>query len=119
MFETREYPAKVVEVVDGDTVDFSVDVGFSISVKERFRLLGINAPEKKLQTRQAGEAAMCHLILLLVDACDAKGFVRIRTHKNKVDKYGRYLVVILFPDGTSLNDRMVSDGHAVPYMVEG
>jgi micrococcal nuclease len=119
MFEVREYPATVVRVIDGDTVDLTVDVGFSFATKERFRLLGINTPERKQETRQAGDAAMQHLNELLAEAADAKGRVMIRTHKNKVDKYGRYLVVILFQDGTSLNDRMVSDGHAVPYMVEG
>jgi micrococcal nuclease len=111
------YPAKLVRVVDGDTVVMTVDLGFSVSVEVEFRLFGINAPETKGATKAAGLAAKDHLIDLM-----SRGRCVITSVKPpRQDKYGRWLahVAIELPDGTSflVSDRMVSDGHAVTYVV--
>lgn len=103
----------VLKVVDGDTVDVRIDHGFKISSEHRFRLLAINAPEMKGESRDAGAAAKAHL-LNLVEATGPT--FTIRTVKDSKDKYGRYLATLIgFADGdpVSLNDRMVRDGHAV------
>ena len=63
-FEYR-YRATLRRVIDGDTVDCDVDLGFEIIAVERFRLLGINAPEKRKPTYDAGIAAKQHLESLL------------------------------------------------------
>ena len=107
-----EYQMQIVKVVDGDTVDSIVDRRMSVSVKERFRLYGINAPEtrgSKLtpEQRAAGKAATQHLKDLL-----SAGPVTGRTLKDRKGKYGRYLVE-LFVGDRNLNQQMIEDGHAV------
>lgn len=114
------YKAIITEVVDGDTVTARVDLGFSIERTDRFRLYGINAPEMKLDTKTAGEASKARLIELLLNK-----EVFIYTHKDKREKYGRYLATIFIPDASgqyqsdidSVNAIMVKEGHAKPYMV--
>ena len=125
------YQAKLIEVVDGDTVDLLIDLGFGVHVKERCRLYGIDAPE---MPTEAGKAAKAHLESLL-GAATGELFVATRKMtrkpKEKTDKYGRYLAVLY--DGisgmeedqanaaeqkssnmfwNSINRRMVELGHA-------
>jgi micrococcal nuclease len=99
------YKAKVVRVVDGDTVYLEVDLGFHIKVTESFRLLEINAPE--LRTAD-GPPAREHLSALL----DSK---ELTISTQKADSFGRWLCEIVLPDGTNVNQKMISDGFAVPY----
>jgi len=125
------YQATVVRVVDGDTVyleltkDFFHDIDFGFYVKETivskkstvldFRLKGINTPEIRGATREAGLAAKAELERLL-----SLGQIKATTYRP--DKYGRWLAIleVLLPDGTILNvnDDLVRRGFAVPYMVE-
>ena len=103
-----EYRASVLRVVDGDTVDVRVDLGFDVRMDMRLRLLGINAPERYTER---GPAATAHLLGMLA----AAGLtVTVRTEKDRKEKYGRYLATLLLPDGTNVNERMLADGHAVP-----
>lgn len=102
-----DYAATVLRVVDADTVDLEVDLGFSTSVKTRFRLFGINAYELRTP---AGKAAKVRAQELL--PVGAK--VEVNTIKDKKDKYGRYLVVIYRGEGT-VNELLVSEGLAVEY----
>ena len=63
-----KYNAKLIRVIDGDTVDALIDLGFNVWVKKRIRLYGINAPEtrtKDLEEKKAGNAAESRLIELL------------------------------------------------------
>ncbi len=102
----------VLRVIDGDTIDVRIDHGFKISSEHRFRLLGINAPELKGDSKEAGIAAKSHLLNLI--EATGNNFT-IRTVKDSKDKYGRYLATLIgYPDGEpcNLNDRMVRDGHA-------
>lgn len=103
-----EYDAEVLKVVDGDTVDLRVDLGFSIFTEMRVRLYGINAPE--LNT-QAGKDARAWLLNKLLPN------ITVRTIKDRQEKYGRYLAVLLDESGNSINEQMVAVGHAVPYML--
>ena len=83
------YRAKVIRVVDGDTVDFDVDLGFYISTRIRTRLLGVDTPEKG---HQDFAKATNILIDLLNEQKDEEEYVMIKT--GKTGKYGRWLVDI-------------------------
>ena len=118
----HEYRAICVKVVDGDTVDLEVDLGFRMKFTDRFRLHGINAPEVRGEERQAGIAAKNWLIGKLFDLTDVPGeeptpkpliIQTIKDHKR--GKYGRWLVKIFEDDDnyvSHLNDQMADAGHA-------
>ena len=97
-----EYKFKFLRVVDGDTVDGVIDLGFNVSLKERVRLYGINAPETRLQRsikdikeRQAekerGLKAKARLKELLTEAEKQPEGLYIETFLDKKGKYGRIL----------------------------
>jgi len=109
-----EYNAEVLRVVDGDTVDLLVDIGFNVKIKERFRLYGINAPEtrtKDLDEKKRGLDAKEWLIARINHQP-----ITIKTIKDKKGKFGRYLAEI-YSNGENLNKQMVTLGFAVEYMV--
>lgn len=118
-----EYRATLHRVVDGDTADFDVDLGMKVYTRQRFRLLGINAPEKRKPTYDAGIAARDHLTSLLLRysiAGMSVVVVLVKTHKDKTGKYGRYLAELIGKDPetgerVNLNQKMIEDGHAVEY----
>lgn len=115
-----EYRARIARVVDGDTVRADVDLGFSIGwANMDLRLYGINAPEMfGSDASQAGRDARDALIVLLGDAApgtEPQAYVTIRTVKDRVGKYGRYLATILLADGTDVCQAMIDSGHAVSY----
>ena len=83
------YRAKVVRCVDGDTVDFNVDLGFHVFVKIRTRLVGVDTPERG---HAEYKSATLWLEELLKDQEDEGGYVEIKTRKT--GKYGRWLVDI-------------------------
>ena len=103
------YQATIVRVVDGDTLIADLDLGFHITHQITARLLGINAPEMRTPAGPPARDALSGLIL-------GKQF-EVETVKDRKEKYGRYLLTVLLPDGSSVNDWMVANGHAVPYMV--
>ena len=100
-----KYRAEVVRVVDGDTVDAEVDLGFDVRLSARFRMQGINAPEKNTQD---GKKSLARLAELLPVGSQ----VVIQTTKDKREKYGRYLGTFLVA-GKSVNQQLVDDGFAV------
>jgi len=111
--------AKIVRLVDGDTVDVDLDLGMAITTRQRLRLFGINTPEVRGPEKLAGHAATQHLADLLVEfACvDGEWDIIVKTYRDKKGKYGRYLADLIGEDGDgdpiNLNERMVADGHAV------
>ena len=91
--EMYEYKCTVARVVDGDTVDLFVDLGFNITIKERFRLEGINAPESRtrdLEEKEAGIRATNALIHCLQKA----EHLKVRTQKDAKGKFGRWIGTI-------------------------
>lgn len=103
-----EYVAKVIRVVDGDTVWLDVDLGFDVRRSDSFRLAGINAPEvSTLEGKQARD--------WLKTVLNPGDEITVKTFKDKREKYGRYLATILLADGGNVNDRLVAEGYAVPY----
>ena len=102
------YSASIVRVVDGDTVDAMVDLGFRSSVRLRFRLFGINAPEVRGPERAEGIQST-HWLKRRIEFQD----VIINTHQDSTGKFGRYLATI-WRDNVNINEQMVELGLAKP-----
>ena len=103
---------KINRVVDGDTVDITIDLGFDIHYNTRVRMYGINAPESRtrdLEEKKRGLAAKDRLKELL----DGKE-VSIRTTKDKTGKFGRLLGEFFIGD-VNINEQLIKEGHGVPY----
>ena len=114
------YKISVVKVVDGDTIDAEIDLGFDIKVKKRVRFMGINAPESRtrdLEEKARGLAAKDRVKALL------EGCKNIQLHSHGIGKFGRCLGEIFLDtiDGQekltleSLNELLIREGHAVEY----
>ena len=106
--------SKVTKVVDGDTIDVIMDMGFDIMYKSRVRLFGIDTPESR--TRNKDEKVRGLLAKkYLQEALKAGKKLSIKTYKdNETGKFGRILGDV-FIDGKSVNAQMVKDFMAVPY----
>jgi micrococcal nuclease len=104
-----EYGAQVTRVVDGDTVHARVDLGCDVRIDLTIRLYGINAPE---MATPEGAVSRDWLSARLDEV---GGKVTLRTIKDKREKYGRYLG-ILIANGVDLNSAMVSAGLARVYL---
>lgn len=109
------YKALVVRVVDGDTIDVVIDLGFKITTNQRIRLKGINTPETYNVKKDSDEYRK---------GMQAKEFVAARLNENAnvatidtdkyTGKYGRYIGTIWLADNPlSLNDELVEKGFAV------
>ena len=113
-----EYRVKVVKIVDCDTVDVYIDLGFGVWLKkERIRMFGIDTPESRtrdLDEKKYGLMAKDYITRLL----DDEGGIVLKTHKDAEGKYGRILGELWrttdFAD-TSINDLMIKNHHAVSY----
>ena len=114
------YKISPLKVVDGDTIDADIDLGFDKKVKKRIRFMGINAPEsrtKDLEEKARGLAAKDRVKALL-DGCEN---IQLKSHG--VGKFGRCLGEIMLDtiDGqekltlVSLNELLIKEGHAVEY----
>lgn len=108
------YKAKIVDVHDGDTVTAIVDLGFHTQIEIKVRLFGINAPELKGETKNEGLKSKNRVIDLILNKV-----VTLKTHKDKQEKYGRWLAEIYLPNQTkSINNLLVEEKLAIPFMVE-
>ena len=109
-----EYACKVERVVDGDTVDVVLDLGFDILYKSRVRLYGIDTPESR--TRDLDEKARGKLATaFLKEAVDCGKQIVIQTKlKDSRGKFGRVLGEVII-DGVNINVKMVDENHAVAY----
>ena len=114
------YKISPLKIVDGDTIDAEIDLGFDIKVKKRVRFMGINAPEsrtKDLEEKAKGLAAKDRVKQLLA------GCENITLVSHGVGKFGRCLGELMLDkvDGkekltlVSLNKLLISEGHAVEY----
>jgi micrococcal nuclease len=118
-----EYKAHVVKVVDGDTVDVDIDLGFGIVMKdERVRIMGIDTPESRTSDKVEklfGKAASARVKELLEEDIILKTQIA-RNGEDMKGKYGRILgdfIVERYEDGKQemLTDILVAEGHAVAY----
>ena len=115
---TNEYDVTVIKVVDGDTVDVDIDLGFGVCLKdERVRIMGIDTPESRTSDaveKLFGTAAKNRLYSLLEK--DAK--LITTEDKNGEDmkgKFGRILGDFRAADGRLVTEIMIAEGHCVPY----
>ena len=114
-----EYRCTVVKIIDGDTVDVDIDLGFGVWMKkQRIRLYGIDTPESRtrdLEEKKYGLAAKDFMTEML----DDDGGITLKTHKDKEGKFGRILGELWrttdYAD-QSINEYMIEKHHAVRYM---
>jgi micrococcal nuclease len=115
MFEY--YVKKVTKIVDGDTIDVDIDLGFDISFSSRVRLAGIDTPESRTSDKMEKSLGLEAKAYLKHKIESAKTVV-IKTEKmNSSEKYGRILGwVYLDGSDVSLNEKMIKDGYAWGYL---
>ena len=118
-----EYKATVIKVVDGDTVDVDIDLGFGIVLSdERVRIAGIDTPESRTRDKEEkkfGLAAKARVKQLLGKTCVLKTQIN-KDGEDMKGKFGRILGDFSVYDGATdtwrmLTEILVSEGHAVPY----
>ena len=103
---------KVLRVLDGDTVELELDLGFGASYRDEFRIQGIDAPEIRGKTREAGLAAKTALEEFLGDGSLAS----VETFKAPTkDKYGRWLADPFIADRGFVSEYMIDKGYAKAY----
>ena len=114
------YRAKLDRVVDADTIDAMIDVGFDIWVKKRIRYKGIDTWESRtrdLEEKKKGLAAKARNKELLVEVSAKSGYFRLKSYG--VGKYGRVLGEIFIQDAKgvdmNINDTLIKEGHAYIY----
>jgi len=117
-----EYQVKSIDhIVDGDTFDCTLDLGFSISHKIRVRMYGINTPESRtrdLEEKARGLKSKERLTQLL--NVGSQGDTHLILQTKEKGKYGRYLGIILRKrkdddELLNINQRLIQEGHAVEY----
>ena len=111
---------EINRVVDGDTIDVTIDLGFDLFKKERVRVAGVDTPEKRtrdLEEKALGIDATNWLKKKLEDTIDGDEELTIRTElKGGVGKYGRLLGWLYIGDEiVSLNEQMIDEGYAWEY----
>jgi len=111
---------EINRVLDGDTIDVTIDLGFDLYKKERVRIAGVDTPEKRtrnLEEKELGIHATNWLKEKLDGAIDGSDELSIRTELvGGVGKYGRLLGWLYIGDGdVSLNEQMIDEGYAWEY----
>lgn len=109
------YPCKVLNIVDGDTLDIELDLGFHIKMKERVRLIDVDTPEVfGPNAEQAGKVASDFVRQWVAERSNQGKFVYESKKYNARDKYGRSLGYLRWTDskGTeTLNEALVASGN--------
>jgi len=113
-----EYRAKVIKVIDGDTVDVDIDLGFGISLNnERVRIMGIDTPESRTRDKvekKFGLASKARLKELLGKTTVLKTQINKKGEDMK-GKFGRVLGDFVTENGKMVTEIMIKEGHCVPY----
>jgi len=114
-----DYKVKVLRVVDGDTVDVDIDLGFGVWLKkERVRIMGIDTPESRTRDKvekKFGLAAKKRLKELLGKTGTLHTQIS-KSGEDKKGKFGRILGDFMTDDGRKCADILCEEGHAVHYM---
>jgi len=112
-----EYNVKVVRVIDGDTIDVDIDLGFNtVLKKQRIRLYGIDTPESRTRDKEEKVRGFLSKNYLLLK-CPIGGYIKLKSHG--VGKFGRILGELFeynkHEDTVSINQEMCDEGYAAPY----
>ena len=114
----NEYDITVIKIVDGDTVDVDIDLGFGICLKdERVRIMGIDTPESRTSDRVEklfGKAAGKRLGELLKEGAKLLT-TEDKSGEDMKGKFGRVLGDFRAADGRLVTEIMIAEGHCVPY----
>jgi len=105
------YRAKVNRVVDGDTFDVTIDLGFGAFLKQRLRLARVDTPEVRGEERPEGLKAK-EFVELWFGKWD--GEIIVKTTKER-GKYGRYIAEVASPEDENLSDLLLAEGLAEEY----
>lgn len=113
------YVKEVTNVVDGDTIDVVIDLGFDVLFASRVRLAGIDTPESRTSNKAEKALGLEAKDYLKKQLKDAKSIV-IRTEKmDSSEKYGRILGwIYVNGESESVNNKMINDGYAWGYLGE-
>ena len=105
---------KVTKIVDGDTIDVLLDMGFDILYQQRVRLFGIDTPESRTRDIEEKKYGLLSKYFLKAELSLGKK-ITVKTYKgDETGKFGRILGDIWI-DGKSVNQKMCDKGYAVPY----
>jgi micrococcal nuclease len=112
-----EYKVKVVKVIDGDTIDVDIDLGFNTTLtKKRIRLYGIDTPESRTRDKEEKKRGLISKKYLLLK-CPIGEYVILKSHG--IGKFGRILGELFeynkHEDTVSINQEMCDEGYAAPY----
>ena len=115
-----QYKAKVLKVLDGDTVDIDLDLGFNIVLSnQRVRMAGVDTPESRTANKEEKPRGLLSK-KKLGEKLPVGSWQIIETQRsdNNDDKFGRILGVFILEDGTKVNDWLIENNYAVPYKGE-
>ena len=114
-----EYKCKINKVIDGDTVDVDIDLGFGVVLTdERVRIMGIDTPESRTRNKVEklfGLASKKRLKELLSKQCILKTEIN-KDGEDMKGKFGRILGDFMTDDGKKCGEQLIKEGHAVKYM---
>jgi len=115
-----QYKCKINKVLDGDTVDIDLDLGFNIVLaNQRVRMAGIDTPESRTTNKEEKPRGLLSK-KKLGEKLPVGSWQIIETQRsdNNDDKFGRILGVFILEDGTQVNDWLIKNNYAVPYKGE-
>ena len=115
-----QYKCKINKVLDGDTVDIDLDLGFNIILSnQRVRMAGIDTPESRTTNKEEKVRGLLSK-KKLTEKLPVGSWQIIETQRsdNNDDKFGRILGVFILEDGTKVNDWLIENNYAVPYKGE-
>lgn len=115
-----QYKCKINKVLDGDTVDIDLDLGFNIILaNQRVRLAGVDTPESRTANKEEKPRGLLSK-KKLAEKLPFGSWQIIETQRsdNNDDKFGRILGVFILEDGTKVNDWLIKNNYAVPYKGE-
>jgi len=106
----------IAKVVDGDTIDADIDLGFNISLSKRIRLAGIDTPESRTKDEYEKKLGLESKEWLKKKVEGAKNILIKTELPDSTEKYGRIIGhLFINNEVTSLNDQMIDEGYALPY----
>jgi micrococcal nuclease len=115
-----QYKCKINKVLDGDTVDIDLDLGFNIVLaNQRVRMAGVDTPESRTTNKEEKPRGLLSK-KKLAEKLPVGSWQIIETQRsdNNDDKFGRILGVFILEDGTKVNDWLIANNYAVAYKGE-